>query len=116
MKKKYLALLTAMVIAVAGVGSSLEVAAADFTSEVEETIPDVSEDSADATGAAYSGDYRYWSQGRSDYADMRAYGCWVVAQAKLLYETGVDRSASFNPDVYMNWQKNNGYLKSGVPR
>ena len=33
MKKKYLALLTAMVIAVAGVGSSLEVAAADFTSE-----------------------------------------------------------------------------------
>ena len=113
MKKKYLALLTAMVIAVAGVGSSLEVAAADFTSEVEETIPDVSEDSADATGAAYSGDYRYWSQGRSDYADMRAYGCWVVAQAKLLYETGVDRSASFNPDVYMNWQKNNGYLNSG---
>lgn len=45
---------------------------------------------------------------------MRNYGCWVTAQAKLLYETGVDRSASFNPDTYMVWQKANGYLNSWI--
>ena len=63
--------------------------------------------------ASYNNNWRCWNQGQSDYADMRNYGCWVTAQAKLLYETGVDRSASFNPDTYMVWQKANGYLNSG---
>lgn len=65
------------------------------------------------SASSYSSDYRYWSQGASDTANMRSYGCWVVAQAKLLYETGIEQSSSFNPDVYMNWQINNGYLNSG---
>ena len=58
-----------------------------------------------AQAASYSGDYRYWSQGASDDYNMRQYGCWVTAQAKLLYETNVDRSAGFNPDSYLNWQR-----------
>lgn len=62
--------------------------------------------------ASYSSDYRYWSQGGSDDADMRAYGCWVVAQAKMLYEANVDRSSSFNPDVYLQWERSNGYINS----
>ncbi len=63
--------------------------------------------------SVYSSDYRYWSQGASDIEKMRKYGCWIVAQAKLLYETNVNREASFNPDVYYYWQKDNGFVDSG---
>ena len=66
-----------------------------------------------ASAHSYSGNYQKWSQGGSDDAGMREYGCWVVAQAKLLYETNVDRSASFHPDSYFNWQRSNGYIDSG---
>ena len=62
--------------------------------------------------ASYSSDYRYWGQGGSDDAGMRSYGCWVVAQAKMLYEANVDRSSTFNPDTYFQWQKVNGYINS----
>ena len=62
--------------------------------------------------ASYSSDYRNWSQGASSYEKMNKYGCWVVAQAKLLYESNIDRSSSFNPDTYMVWEQNNGYLNS----
>lgn len=58
--------------------------------------------------ASYSSDYRYWSQGQSDDARMRKVGCYITAQAKLLYETGVDRSAGFNPDTYFQWLEANG--------
>ncbi len=60
----------------------------------------------------YSNDYRYWGQGGSDDANMRQYGCWVVAQSKLIYETNIDRSNSFNPDSYLTWQKANGFINS----
>ena len=63
--------------------------------------------------ASYASDYRYWSQGGSDDAGMRSYGCWVVAQSKLIYETNIDRSSSFNPDTYYAWQKTYGYIDSG---
>lgn len=65
-------------------------------------------------GASYNSDYRYWSQGFSDYQGMRDVGCWIVAQAKLLYETGVDRSSGFNPDSYYNWQLANGHIYSST--
>ena len=64
--------------------------------------------STEAEAAAYGGDYRYWGQGQSDYQGMRDYGCWVVAQTKLLYETGIDRT--LNPDAYYLWQRNNGFI------
>lgn len=64
------------------------------------------------SAANYSSDYRYWSQGASSNSKMDKYGCWVVAQAKLIYESGVDRSSGFNPDTYMTWEQNNGYLNS----
>lgn len=66
-----------------------------------------------SSAASYTADYKNWSQGASDNAKMRAYGCWVVSQAKLIAETGINNSSSFNPDVLMNWQFSNGYLNSG---
>lgn len=65
----------------------------------------------DAKAASYSQDYRYWSQGGSDDQGMREVGCWIVAQAKMLYEANINRDSSFNPDVYFQWQVNNGYVK-----
>ena len=65
-----------------------------------------------ANAASYSSDYRYWSQGASSYTNMRNFGCWVVAQSKLIYEANIDRSTSFNPDSYMLWEQNNGHLNS----
>lgn len=62
--------------------------------------------------ATYPTDYKKWSQGASSYDKMNGYGCWVVAQAKLIYECNIDRSSSFNPDTYMIWEQNNGYLNS----
>ena len=66
-----------------------------------------------AQAASYSSDYRYWSQGASDVAKLRQYGCWVVAQAKMIYEANINREASFNPDTYYYWQRDNGYINSG---
>lgn len=82
-----------------------------FSSGVSEESQ--TEDEVPVATASYNSNWRCWNQCQSDNADMRAYGCWVTAQAKLLYETGVDRSDSFNPDTYMTWQKANGYLNSG---
>ncbi len=44
---------------------------------------------------------------------MRPVGCRMVAQSKLLMESGVIKSSSFDPDVYMEWMRNKGYLNSG---
>lgn len=62
--------------------------------------------------ATYAGDYRYWSQGSSDYIPMREVGCLITAQAKMLYEADVNRSSSFNPDWWYNWLLSNGYIAS----
>ena len=64
-----------------------------------------------ASAASWPSDYRYWSQAASDNSMMRSYGCWVVAQAKLLQEIGATPSG-FNPDSYLNWEKSNGYINS----
>lgn len=72
---------------------------------------DTIEDEAVDVGA-YGSNYRYWNQGQSNYANMRDAGCWIVAQAKLLYETGVDRSAGFNPDVLYQWELERNYIRS----
>lgn len=63
-----------------------------------------------ASAHSYSGDYRKWSQGGSDYQEVREVGCWIVAIAKLLYEANIDRSPSFNPDSFYNWERQNGLL------
>ncbi len=79
--------------------------------EIFSDIPDIIDDEVVDAGTSYGGDYRYWSQGESDYYYMRRWGCAVVAQAKLLYETGVDRSSTFNPDSFFEWERNNGYAE-----
>lgn len=66
-----------------------------------------------AAAASYTSDYRYWSQGASDVAGVRSYGCWIVAQAKMIYEANINRETSFNPDTYYYWEKSNGYVNSG---
>lgn len=63
-----------------------------------------------AYAASYSSDYRTWDQGQSDYWNVRAYGCFITAQAKMLYEIGVNRT-QMNPDFWYNWLCNNGCLQ-----
>ena len=68
-----------------------------------------------AVYAGYSNDYRYWSQSDTGYTNtsyyaMKDFGCFVVAQAKLIYASGVDTSSSFNPDRYYEWEVNNGRI------
>lgn len=65
-----------------------------------------------STANQYNSNWIYWSQGASKYADMRGYGCRMVAQAKLLMETGAVTNCSFNPDTYYEWCLNNGYINS----
>ena len=79
---------------------------------VDEIFTDTVDDEAVDVGASYAGDYRYWSQGQSDYSGMIEAGCWIVAQAKLLYETGVDRGVAFNPDILYKWELANNYIQS----
>ena len=74
-----------------------------------------------ASAAAWSSDYRIWSQGYAwhvtrielnEKPDYLHYGCWVLAQAKMIYESGINRNSSFNPDVYYQWQINNALTRS----
>ena len=133
-KKRSLKMLLVIIMAVATISEGLTLTWGNEFSDGEEIISDAGEETVPVSEelfssgvseensveadvpvatASYNNNWRCWNQGQSDYADMRNYGCWVTAQAKLLYETGVDRSASFNPDTYMVWQKANGYLNSG---
>ena len=65
----------------------------------------------------YDANWVYWSQGASKYGGkMQSSGCRVVAQAKLLMETGIVTDPSFNPDRYVEWGYNNkefGYKENG---
>ena len=65
-----------------------------------------------AEAASYSSNYKRWSQNKSDYDWMRNWGCSVVAEAKMIYETGI-KTSSFNPDVYYKWCKDKGYVNNG---
>ena len=132
-KRRSLKTLLVVITAIATISEGLTLTWGNEFSSGEEIISDVSDETVPTSEelfssgiseegltegevpvatASYNSNWRFWNQGQSDYANMRAYGCWVTAQAKLLYETGVDRSASFNPDTYMIWQKANGYLDS----
>ena len=60
-----------------------------------DNLPAVREStSLTASAASWPSDYRNWSQAASDNSMMRSYGCWVVAQAKLLQEIGATPSGS----------------------
>ena len=58
-----------------------------------------------AQAASYADNYKQWSQNKSSIQWMKQYGCRYVADAKLIYEAGIDRAKSFNPDVYYNKEK-----------
>ncbi|MCR5106053.1 MAG: leucine-rich repeat domain-containing protein [Eubacterium sp.] len=61
--------------------------------------------------ASYNSDYRHWNQSDSAYSEMRLYGCFTVAQAKMLYEAGVNRS-QMNPDFWYTWLRANGCFRN----
>lgn len=69
-----------------------------------------------STSNQYNSNWQYWSQGASKYANMRSSGCRVVAQSKLLVESGIASSnkATFNPDIYFEWGMNNGVFGSSA--
>lgn len=66
--------------------------------------------------ASYSADWRQWSQDNSDDPKLREWGCWVVAQAKLLRQAGVVTAGAseFNPDTYFAWEKATGHVADGI--
>lgn len=66
--------------------------------------------------SAYTDDWEYWSQGASKNYNMRAYGCRVVAQAKMLVEMGAApaNTNEFNPDIFLDWAQSFGYWTSAV--
>lgn len=62
--------------------------------------------------AAYSSDWKSWTQSGSNNSNVKQYGCRVVAFAKIIYESGwADFS---NPDEYFNTGVQNGWFQSGV--
>lgn len=93
-----------------GEGAVFESGEIDLTDEIDNKIIEDEDIVTEPALSSYPADFRYWSQGQSDDMNMRDAGCWIVAQAKLLYETGVDRSDSFNPDNYFIWQRENGLI------
>ncbi len=80
-----------------------------------EYYPVVSGISKIGTGQGYSAYWQYWCQGASTNGNMRAYGCRVVSQAKLLVEAGIASSdvSIFNPDIFFNWAVDTGNFNSG---
>lgn len=62
--------------------------------------------------ASFGGEWRLWSQACSDYANMRAYGCHVTAEAKLLAEAGIIDPATFDPDDLYDWLLAKNYIES----
>lgn len=76
---------------------------------------------ATAQAAAYaSGDWsngwNWWSQNQSRNKDMRDWGCFIVAKAKMLVSAGIasSNSSAFNPDIYLAWEQNNGFTQSDM--
>ncbi len=61
--------------------------------------------------ASFGGEWRLWSQACSDYANMRAYGCHVTAEAKLLAEAGIVDPAAFDPDDLYDWLLAKNYIQ-----
>ena len=73
-------------------------------------------DVASATVGYATGDWSngagWWSQGQSQYELMRQWGCFVVAQARMLSLAGISNSDAnvFNPDVFYYWLIDNGFI------
>ena len=64
--------------------------------------------------ASWPTDWWKWSQGRSEDASLKAVGCLIVAQAKMLRNSGVVSDASWTPDTYCTWLKSS--KKDGTVR
>jgi len=67
-------------------------------------VPGTKTNAAKNFTATFNGDYRKWNQGDSAYSEMRLYGCFITAQAKMLYEADVNRGG-MNPDTWYQYQR-----------
>ena len=65
-----------------------------------------------AAAADYSSNWWEWSQGATDYSVMKS-GCRLVAQSKLLAEAGIVDDASFDPDDYFIYMRDNNFIVPG---
>lgn len=104
MSKKILSILLSLTILI-GILSVIPITADAAEADLAEAAAEVY--TAD-TSAAYSADWRLWSQGASDYAIMRRYGCWVVAMSKMFRQSEI--ATDITPDDFYWWERNNGYL------
>ena len=75
-------------------------------------VPPMQTSASKNKSACYGSDYRKWNQGQSAYSEVREVGCFIVAQAKMLYEANVNREAGFNPDFWYEWLWAKGYLSN----
>ncbi len=63
----------------------------------------------------YDTDWHYWSQaGTVANSSMYWSGCRIVAQSKLLVESGVMEPVLFDPDTYYFWMRENSYLSGAI--
>lgn len=63
-------------------------------------------------GGRYASNWKYWSQGASQYEKMRKWGCGLVALSKMMVESGIKSSGDFTPDDYYLWARENGHVAS----
>lgn len=81
---------------------------------VYENFPQ-SDKSANTSGTgSYSIYWEYWSQGASKYSVMKSGGSFLVAEAKLLLDSGVVPPGYIDPDKYYEWGKTNNYFKNNI--
>lgn len=83
-------------------------------------LPTLSLFSINASAASWLGGFdkgtnawKSWSQNQSTVYSQGEYkvggwGCWVVADARLLCDTGIKSSSNFTPDDLYRWYLNNG--------
>ncbi len=62
----------------------------------------------------FSSNWKYWMQGASSNANLRKYGCRVVAESKALAEMHLIDPAKMNPEEFFNLGVKKGYWNSGV--
>ncbi len=77
---------------------------------IDERVGEAGENTSSDTSNYYS-KWEYWSQGASKDSGMRAYGCLITAQAKLLKEAGI-LEKGWNPDDYLDWLRRKNKINS----
>ena len=79
------------------------------------TPPDSNVVTLETANNYYDTDWHYWSRaGTVANSSMKSSGCRIVAQSKLLVESGVIEPVLFDPDTYYFWMRDNSYLSGPI--